>query len=171
VSGIRLIAAVALVFVGQVAVISRVSLIGVRPDVWLVFVLAIAIGGGRNRGAVAGFFAGAMADMFMPSPVGLSALSYSIVGYAVGAFAEDVSGAPWAIALLGLAGGAFGFIIYVVVGAATHFVHTSVAHAALVVAVEMACSAVLTPLATKAFGGIWKDDTSHTWRVKRVGRW
>jgi len=57
---------------------------GVQPDVLLVLVVAVAAGRGRRAGAACGFAAGLGADLFLATPLGTSALAYTLVGHVVG---------------------------------------------------------------------------------------
>jgi rod shape-determining protein MreD len=57
---------------------------GVRPDVLVLAVVAVAMASGPAAGAGFGFAAGLVADLLFDLPVGVSALVYTAVGYAVG---------------------------------------------------------------------------------------
>ena len=57
---------------------------GVEPDVLLVVVVAVAAGRGARVGAGVGFAAGLGADLFLATPLGTSALAYTLVGHIVG---------------------------------------------------------------------------------------
>ena len=68
---------------------------GVHPDVMVMLPIAAAIVGGPARGAVVGFTAGLVADLFLPTPFGLSALVGSIVGYGVGVVTAAMDRTAW----------------------------------------------------------------------------
>ena len=56
-------------------------------------------------------------DLFLTTPLGLSALSFAITGYAVGVFqAGMVRTTPWLAPLLGGIGGFFGGLVFITVG-------------------------------------------------------
>jgi hypothetical protein len=57
---------------------------GLAPDVLLVAVVAVAAGHGERAGATFGFAAGLGADLFLATPLGTSALAYTVVGHVVG---------------------------------------------------------------------------------------
>ena len=57
---------------------------GVEPDVLLVTAVAVAVGRGARAGAAFGFAAGLGADLFLATPLGTSALAYTLVGHVVG---------------------------------------------------------------------------------------
>lgn len=67
----------------------------VRPDVLLLMAVAGGIAGGPERGAVVGFAAGIVADLFLHTPLGLSAMAFSLVGFAVGTLQSSVIRAAW----------------------------------------------------------------------------
>ena len=66
------------------AFVSRLSLFGVRPDAMLLVTVLIALAEGSEAGTVAGYVCGLSIDLFLDTPLGLSALTYCLVGYAVG---------------------------------------------------------------------------------------
>ncbi len=84
----------------QVTLMARLRLFGVVPDLMLLMAVAGGINGGPIRGAVIGFASGMAIDMFLETPVGLSALVFSIVGYAVGAVETGILRAAWWIPVL-----------------------------------------------------------------------
>ena len=57
---------------------------GVHPDIMVLLPIVAGIAGGPARGATMGFGAGLVADLFLPTPFGLSALVGSLVGFGVG---------------------------------------------------------------------------------------
>jgi rod shape-determining protein MreD len=93
----------------QTAVLVRLRIVGVMPDLLLLVAVAGGIVGGRARGASLGFGAGIGLDIFLESPFGLSALVYALVGYAVGVAQAGVLRWSWyvpaATALIASAGG------------------------------------------------------------------
>jgi rod shape-determining protein MreD len=68
----------------QSTVLAGLRLAGVRPDLLVLVVVAVAMASGATGGAVFGFVAGLVADLLFDLPVGVSALVYTGVGYAVG---------------------------------------------------------------------------------------
>ena len=65
-------------------VFASVRLGGVRPDLLVIAVVAVAMAAGPTSAACFGFFAGLLADLLFAQPVGVSALVYTCVGFAVG---------------------------------------------------------------------------------------
>ena len=74
----------------QSTVLSYATILGVIPQVVLVVVMCLAFTDGAKVGLVCGFFAGLLQDLQLPegSIVGLYALVYTLVGFAVGRLRE-----------------------------------------------------------------------------------
>ena len=68
----------------QSTVLARLRLAGVRPDLLVLAVVSVAVASDPVTGAVFGFVAGLVADLLFDLPVGVSALVYTAVGFAVG---------------------------------------------------------------------------------------
>ena len=95
-----LVVAVAL----QTLIISRVSVLGVTADLFLIFTVVVAAGRGSMDGAIFGFFAGLIADIAFFQILGVRSLIYVLAGYFVGMFvARFGTMTPWGV--LFLAGG------------------------------------------------------------------
>jgi rod shape-determining protein MreD len=83
----RLLALTAVLVVAvliQSTVLARLRLAGVRPDLLVLAVVSVAVATDPTTGAVFGFVAGLVADLLFDLPVGVSALVYTAVGFAVG---------------------------------------------------------------------------------------
>lgn len=88
----------------QTLIVSRVSVLGVTADLFLIFTVVVAMGRGSMEGAIFGFFAGLIADIAFFQPLGVRALIYVLAGYFVGMFvARFGMMTPWGV--LFLAGG------------------------------------------------------------------
>jgi rod shape-determining protein MreD len=102
----------------QTTLFTHLRIDGVAPDVGLVAVLAVAYEDGAETGAWFGFIMGLAIDLFLTTPLGLSALSYALTGYAVGVFQGGmVRTTPRLAPLLGFFGGLFGGLVFITVGA------------------------------------------------------
>ena len=97
-----------------------------------------------------GFASGMVVDLFLQTPLGLSALVFSVVGYAVGAAQTGILRASWWIpvltAFLASAAGALLFALAASVVGETSLV---TARLGLVVLLVGAMNALLTPLAVR----------------------
>ncbi len=73
----------------QSTLLARLTLLGVIPQLALVVVVILAYLDGERVGLVTGFFGGLLQDLLLPgSTVGLTALVYTLIGYAVGIFRQ-----------------------------------------------------------------------------------
>jgi rod shape-determining protein MreD len=91
---------------------------GVMPDVGLVLTVAVAYYQGPERGAAFGFAAGLAIDLFLSTPMGVSALSFALVGYGVGVVQSGlVRTSRWVAPIMGGLGGLVGGVLFVGVAA------------------------------------------------------
>lgn len=111
-------AALIVALVLQLELFSEIRVFGVMPEIMLGLAVAAGWQGGPVRGAVVGFVGGAMYDVFLPTPLALSALTYAVVGYAVGVVSEPIAeGAERLVRrLFGLGAVAVGMVLFVIVG-------------------------------------------------------
>ena len=68
----------------HVGVVPHLAVGGAAPDVLLVGVVAVAVRRGAQKGAAFGFAAGLGADLFIATPLGTSALAFTLVGHVLG---------------------------------------------------------------------------------------
>lgn len=124
------------------AVFSQLRFFGVAPDVLLLAGIATAITAGADRGAAVAFGAGLLADCFLQTPFGLSALAYSLAAYAVGAVQSTILHADWWIPVLTVfMGSVFAVLLFAGAGAVLgheHFISLRLPTVALVVGVANA---------------------------------
>jgi rod shape-determining protein MreD len=90
---------------------------GVHPDVMILPPIVAGLVGGPSRGATMGFGAGLVADLFLPTPFGLSALVGCLIGFGVGVstLALDRS-AGWLPPVAALGGSALYEAVYAGLG-------------------------------------------------------
>jgi rod shape-determining protein MreD len=69
----------------QSTVLAGLRLGGVRPDLLVLAVVAVAMASDATTGAGFGFVTGLVADLLFDLPVGVSAMVYTATGFAVGA--------------------------------------------------------------------------------------
>jgi rod shape-determining protein MreD len=113
----RLGALVAVVVVVQVAVFPHLRLLGVVPDLGLIVALAVGYQEGPEAGAIVGFASGFGFDLFLETPLGLSALVYALVGYGIGVLESGLFRSPrWLPSFLGAIGGLAGGLLFIGVG-------------------------------------------------------
>ncbi len=78
----------ALVF--QSTVFSEVTLAGAKPELVFLVTVALAFLEGPSSGAIGGFTAGMAQDFLLNQPKGMTALTLTLVGYAVGTLRQYV---------------------------------------------------------------------------------
>lgn len=114
---LRVAALVVLVVVLQVAVFTHLRLFGVVPDLGLLLAVAVAYRFGPEAGALTGFAAGFAYDLFLETPMGLSALAYALTAYVVGVMQAGLLRAPRGLPVaLGFVAGAVGATLFAVMG-------------------------------------------------------
>ena len=114
---IRLSLVVLTLLVLQTTVFTHLRVFGAVPDLCLVGTIAMAYEEGPIPGAIFGFASGLATDLFLITPVGLSALAYALTGYGVGLFQSGLIRESKGIALvLGGVGGLVGNLIFLLVG-------------------------------------------------------
>jgi rod shape-determining protein MreD len=145
----------------HLSVLSRLRVLGVMPDGMLLVAVAAGIAGGPGRGAVVGFFAGMAVDVFLTTPLGLSALVFSLVGYGVGTVQTGILRSAWWIPVTtAFVGSAAGEVLFAVAGAVVGEPHLVNVHLLLVAVVVGGENAALAPLAVRIVG----------WAVARSSR-
>jgi rod shape-determining protein MreD len=110
-----LVVVVALVL--QISVVADLRVAGAVGDLMLVVVVAAGLTGGADRGATYGFAAGVLYDLVLDTPFGLSALTYALVGYAVGLVASVLMRTSgWWPLVVAAAAGAVQAVLYTSLG-------------------------------------------------------
>ena len=98
----------------QVAVMPHLRLLGVVPDLGLVLTIAVAYHDDAETAAIVGFVTGLGFDLFLRTPVGASALAYSVTGYLTGMVqAGLIRSSRWLPLALGALGGLVGGLLFV----------------------------------------------------------
>ena len=106
----------ALTLVVHITLLSRLRIDNVRPDALLLVAVVAGLVAGAERGAIVGFSAGLLADLFLQTPFGLSALAYSLVGFAIGSMQSGILRAAWWIPVVtAAAASAAGVVVYALV--------------------------------------------------------
>ena len=103
----RLFMLIVLMVIIQYTVGLDLRIAGAHPDLMLLMPIAAGVVGGPEIGAATGFAAGIATDLLLPTPFGLSALVYSLVGFSVG-YVMDAGGSRregfwWLTPLIALA--------------------------------------------------------------------
>jgi len=83
-SGARLALLTLVTLIAQVAIIPRIAISGIRPDLTVLLVVLAGLRGGPVSGTLAGFFLGLLQDLLVPETLGMNALAKAIVGWQAG---------------------------------------------------------------------------------------
>lgn len=132
------------------AVFPQLRVFDVAADVMLLLAIASGIAGGPERGATMGFLAGLLADSFLQTPFGLSALTYSLVGWGVGSFQTRILHATWWIPMLTAAvATAAGIVLFAVLGFVVGESHLLSLRLFTIAAVAALWAGLLSPLVVR----------------------
>lgn len=115
---LRIAALLFVVLLVQTTFGTDLRLAHVAPDLMVLLSVCAGLTGGAEAGAWVGFFAGLSYDMFLVStPVGLSALTYCVIGASVGALRTSVLQERRAMyPIAALAGTAAAVLLFVAAG-------------------------------------------------------
>ncbi len=143
----------------QVCLFGQFSYEGARPDVMILLAVVAGFVAGPDRGAVVGFVAGLSIDQLLTTPMGLSALVYALVGYAVGSVSASlVRSAWWITPAVAFAGTAVGVFAYAVVGEVLGQATLQGPALTAIVVLASTVNAALAPLAARALRWARSDD-------------
>ena len=148
---VRIGVVLAATLVIHLTLLSRLRIQDVRPDALLLVALLAGLTAGPERGAIVGFCAGLLADLFLQSPFGLSALAYSLVGFAIGSLQTGILRAAWWIPVVTAAGAsAAGIVLFGVLGAMVGQADFVSPRLALIAVLVGFMNAALAPAANRA---------------------
>ncbi len=131
----------------QGPILDRIQVARAHPDLLLLVPVVAGLVAGPAEGAWVGFLAGLAADVPLPTAFGLSALVFTLTGFAVGSIVQALIEGPWwVVPLTGAVGTAIGEVLYVVVGTVTNqsLVISDPLAIAYVVGVASAANALLS---------------------------
>ena len=156
---LRTAAIIAGAVVVQVTLLSQFSISGARPDVVLLVVLASAFVYGPDDGAIVGFSAGLALDVFLSTPFGFTAFTYTVVGYAVGTWTAGVVRSAWWLSALVLgAASAAAMFAQGLIGEVLGQDSLKGTPILTIVAVVSVANLLLAPFATRLVGWARADD-------------
>jgi rod shape-determining protein MreD len=141
----------------QRGVASHVQPFGVAPDLMLLVAVSAGIAAGPERGAVVGFFSGLALDLLLQGPIGLAALSFSLVGYFTGRYEGLITRAGTTLVVLtAFVASVLGELVYVGLGLLVGQANMLSSRLWLIVLVVALVNAALAPLAVRALR--WATD-------------
>jgi len=131
----------------QSTVFSQLRLLGVRPELLYLVTILIALQEGPNEGAIVGFTCGLAQDMLLDQPKGITALTLTLLGYAVGMARQYiVSPSPLVPTIVVAIGTAVGVAFYEIATVLLGQFDAGVTYAVRVALLTALYNAVLTPI-------------------------
>lgn len=143
----RVVLIVVAVLIAHDAVLRGLRVDGVRPDLLLGLAIVGGLVGGPEAGAVIGFTTGLVADLFVSTPLGLSALVFCILAYAVGALQTTIlPQGRLSLPVTTLIASATGEVLFALVGTVVGLRGMLTVHLAAIVLVVAVGNALLSPV-------------------------
>jgi rod shape-determining protein MreD len=131
----------------QTTVFSELNLLGAKPELLYLVTIVFAILEGPASGAIAGFAGGMAEDFLLDSPKGITALTLTLLGYAMGMARQYiVTPSPILPVFLVAAGTFAGVVFYGVVSFLLGQLDSSWLYLIRVAFLSALYNAVLTPL-------------------------
>ena len=147
-----LLAAGLVTVVAQLTIADELTIAGVHAELVWVLPVAVGLAAGMKAGMAAGLVGGAVADLFLPTPFGLTALVGVLIGFGVGRLGEEGIGdlggsAFWVAPSIAFGGGLIAPVLYAVCGAAIgHRSYLSATLGVVCVLDAVACALLVRPV-------------------------
>jgi rod shape-determining protein MreD len=131
----------------QTTVFSDVLLLGARPELLYLVTIVFAMLEGAPSGAITGFAGGMAQDFLLNQPKGITALTLTLLGYAIGLLRQYIVSPSFLLPVFLVSIGTFaGVVFYGVVSFLLGQLDTSWAYLFRVAALSGAYNAILTPI-------------------------
>ena len=131
----------------QSTLFPQIALLGVRPELLYLVTIVVAVLEGPTQGAVVGFAGGLLQDFMLNEPKGITALTLTLLGYAMGLARQYLtSPSPLMPTILVAVGTAAGITFHLIVSFLLGQFDQPLAYAAKVVLLTSVYNAVLTPI-------------------------
>lgn len=131
----------------QTTVFADIRLLGARPELMYLVTIVFAFLDGPSAGAVAGFAGGMAEDFLLDQPKGMTALTLTLLGYAVGMVRQYVVSPSPLFPVFLVAGGTFvGVLFYGALSFLLGQLDVSALYLVRVAALSALYNAILTPL-------------------------
>ena len=150
----------------QLAIVNNLTIAGVHVELIWVLPIAAGLGAGPMAGMAAGFVGGAVVDLFLPTPYGLTALVGVVIGYVLGRLGEegigDLGGSAWWVApSLAAAAGFLAPVLYALSGAVIgHPSYLAIPLFVVSVLDAIACAVLVRPC-MRVLGPLLADEPSR----------
>ena len=150
----------------QSTVFAQVKLLGVRPELMYIVTILMAIIEGPSEGAIVGFAGGMAQDFLLDQPKGITALTLTLLGYAIGLARQYIVSPSPLLPMILVAVGTFaGVIFYEIVSFLLGQLNDPLLFSLRVAFLTAVYNAVLTPLVYPVLRRIFEGS-----RPKRVVR-
>jgi rod shape-determining protein MreD len=151
----------------QSTVFAQITLLKARPDLMYLLTVLVALLEGPASGAVLGFAGGMAEDFLINAPKGITALSLTLLGYAVGMVRQYiVSPSAWVPVIMVAAGTAVGLMFNGLVKFLLGQLETGWAYQLQIALLAGLYNAILTPFVFPLVRRLAESS-----RAKRVFRW
>ena len=151
----------------QTTVFADVRLLGARPELMYLLTIAFAVLEGPASGAATGFVGGMAQDFLLNQPKGITALTLTLLGYAIGMLRQYIVSPSPVLPVVLVASGTFaGVVFYGTVSFLLGQLDTTWVYLFRVAALSAVYNAVLTPLLFPILRRAAEGSRSH-----RVFRW
>lgn len=151
----------------QTTVFADIRLLGARPELMFLLTISFGVLEGPASGAVAGFVGGMAQDFLLNQPKGITALTLTLVGYAVGMLRQYIVSPSPILPVVLVGGGTFvGVLFYGVVSFLLGQLGTSWLYLLRVAALSALYNAILTPLLFPLL-----RRAAESTRSRRIVRW
>lgn len=131
----------------QSTVFAQIKLVGVKPELMYLVTIIVAILEGPREGAVVGFAGGMAQDFLLNQPKGITALTLTLLGYAMGLARQYiVSPSPLLPTMLVAAGTAIGTAFWQIMATLLGQYDAPLSYAVKVCLLTALYGAVLTPI-------------------------
>ena len=89
-TALKLIPVILVALMLQLTVLVEVRVAGVAPELPVLVAVLAGLFGGAHRGSLVAFVVGLFWDVYLSTPLGLAAVSFALVAYALGGITEDL---------------------------------------------------------------------------------
>jgi len=166
------IAGLAIVVV-QLTIADELSIGGVHAELVWVLPAAVGLAAGSKAGMAAGLVGGAVADLFVPTPFGLSAIAGVVVGYLVGRLGEEGIGdlggsAFWVAPSIAFGAGLLAPVFYALCGAVIGHASYLSATLGIVCGLDAVACALLVRPVMRVLGPLVVDDSTRAGPLEPV---
>ncbi len=87
---LRLVIVCAAALLLQLTFFTEVRVVGVAPEMPALIAILAGLFAGAQNGSVIAFVVGLIWDLYLPTPIGLAALTFAVVAYALGDLTEEL---------------------------------------------------------------------------------